>query len=85
MVIRQHGFTECYSVRLGAPTSEPEVGAEREQQMDGAGCGPVPKVSTAQATRETSASRSVSDMRSTSMVSRLTVLERSPILHPSGR
>jgi hypothetical protein len=43
----------------------------------------VPKVTTAQAVRETSAIRSVGAI-ATSWV-RLTVLGRSPILHPSGR
>ncbi len=44
----------------------------------------VPNVSTAQATSETAASRNVGDMQ-TSWVVRLTMPDRSRILHPSGR
>lgn len=44
----------------------------------------VPKVSTAQATSDTTASRSESDMGTPGVI-RLTVPDRSPILHRSGR
>jgi hypothetical protein len=44
----------------------------------------VPKVSTAQATSEATASRNVGNMQPSGVV-RLTVPDRSPILHLSGR
>ena len=53
VVVRQHDFPKCYRLGPEGPPAYEEGGAEREQQVHGAGVwGPMPKVSTAHATRE---------------------------------